>query len=168
MWRRGRVPPPWPCESWRRRRGKSRIWDGGVWSQVRRDSDPRVTALAMAGGGPVLSSGRGPRIGRPAAVWQWWKTGRGSQIGALFRVGLADWPSVVTWASTRPVHAWAATNTNAKSGGTFGGGVLYSIRLEHQGIAHWPSGVWSRIRTTSTVALRVLKFSGKGTQWLGV
>jgi hypothetical protein len=33
----------------RRRKGKSQIWDSGVWSQVPRDSDPTVTALVGDG-----------------------------------------------------------------------------------------------------------------------
>jgi hypothetical protein len=31
-----------------------------------------------------------PRISGPAIVSQWWKSGRGSQMGALFRGGLTD------------------------------------------------------------------------------
>jgi hypothetical protein len=33
-----------------------------------------------------------------------------------------------------------------------------------QGIADWPSRVWRRVRITSTIALRVAKGDGKGTQ----
>jgi hypothetical protein len=48
--------------------------------------------------------------------------------------------------------------------------VLHSVRLEftRQDMAHWLSRVWSRVRITSTVALRVVKGDGKGTQCRGV
>jgi hypothetical protein len=44
--------------------------------------------------------------------------------------------------------------------------VLYSVRLEfmRQGIADWPSRVWRRVPITCTVALRIVKGDGKGTQ----
>jgi hypothetical protein len=47
---------------------------------------------------------------------------------------------------------------------------FYSVRLEfmHQGIADWLSRVWRRVRITSTVALRVVKVNGKGTQCRGI
>jgi hypothetical protein len=63
-----------------------------------------------------------------------------------------------------------AKNTNAKSGDTVGGGVLYSVHLEfmRQGVADLPSMVWRRVKITSTVALRVVKGDGKETQCLGV
>jgi hypothetical protein len=35
-----------PASRRRRRKGKSRIWDNKIWSQVPRDSDPRMAALA--------------------------------------------------------------------------------------------------------------------------
>jgi hypothetical protein len=37
-----------PASSRRRRKGKSQIWDGEIWSRVPRDSDPRMNALAKA------------------------------------------------------------------------------------------------------------------------
>jgi hypothetical protein len=37
-----------PASSRRRRKRKSQIWDSKIWSRVRRDSDPRKTALARA------------------------------------------------------------------------------------------------------------------------
>jgi hypothetical protein len=46
---------------------------------------------------------------------------------------------------------------------------LYSVGLEFMrlGIVDWPSRVWTRVRITSTVALRIVKGDGKGTQCLG-
>jgi hypothetical protein len=125
---------------------------------------------AVVGCRPGLWSEGASRIGGPATVWQWWKSGRGPQMGALFRGGLANLPLVVTWDSTRPVHACAATNTDANNGGTVGGGVLYSIRLEfmRQERADWLYRVWRRIRITSTVTLLTIKGEGKGTQCLQV
>jgi hypothetical protein len=137
-----------PASCRRRRRGKFRIWDGEVWSGSRgtrsRDWLRWRGLAAVVGGGPVFSSEGAPRDSLTVVeVWSW---------------SPRD--------STRPVHACVATNTNTKSGGTVGGGVLYSVGIEfmRQGIADWPSRVWRRVGITSTVALRVVK----GTQCLAV
>jgi hypothetical protein len=63
-----------------------------------------------------------------------------------------------------------ATNTSAKSGGTVGGGVLYTVRLEFmsQGVADWLSRVRTRIRITSILVLRVVKGDEKGTRYLEI
>jgi hypothetical protein len=45
VWRRGRIAPPWPWESWEATKGKSQIWGSKKWSRFLRDSDPRKTAL---------------------------------------------------------------------------------------------------------------------------
>jgi hypothetical protein len=37
-----------PASRRRRRKGKSQYWDSKIWSEVPRDSDPRMTALARA------------------------------------------------------------------------------------------------------------------------
>jgi hypothetical protein len=100
---------------------------------------------AVVGGGPVLSSGGGggsPHRRAPPTFCKGRTSGSGPQMGALFQGGLVNWPSAVTWDSTRPVHACAATNTNAKSGDTVGGRVLYWVHLEfmRQGIAAGPPG----------------------------
>jgi hypothetical protein len=80
MWRRGRVPPPWPCESWEATKGKSRTRDDGVWSRVPRNSDTRSTALARAGNGcgrrtrPLVGGGRPASASPRLSVYQWWKS----------------------------------------------------------------------------------------------
>jgi hypothetical protein len=47
--------------------------------------------------------------------------------------------------------------------------VLYSVHLKfmRQGIEDWPSRMWRRVKITSTVALRIVKGDGKGTQCRG-
>jgi hypothetical protein len=46
---------------------------------------------------------------------------------------------------------------------------FYSVSLEfmRQGIADWPSMMQRRVRIASTVALRIVKGDGKGTQCRG-
>jgi hypothetical protein len=48
VWRQGRIPPPWPCESLEATKRKVSIWDSKIWPRVIRDSDPKMTALTKA------------------------------------------------------------------------------------------------------------------------
>jgi hypothetical protein len=61
-------------------------------------------------------------------------------------------------------------STSSRMRDTVVGGVLYSVYFEfmRQGIVQWPSRAWRWVPITSTVALRVVKGDGKGTQCLGV
>jgi hypothetical protein len=43
-----RNTPQYAKNDRRRRKGKSQIWDNKIWSRVPRDSEPRMTALAIA------------------------------------------------------------------------------------------------------------------------
>jgi hypothetical protein len=103
-------------------------------------------------GWPVLSSEGAPRDYLTVVeVWSWAPDGcfLPGRPGRLL-VGLT-WDST-RLDSTRPVHACAETNTNAKSGGTVGGDVFYSVHFEF---------------TCQGRALRAIKGDAEKPQWLG-
>jgi hypothetical protein len=88
-----------PMSRRRRRKRKSRIWDSKIWSRVRRDSDPRVTALARASSS---CNGQIHPLPREDVTWRLWLQGficRGGYVsGREARRGLAprriDWREV--------------------------------------------------------------------------
>jgi hypothetical protein len=175
MWRLVWVPPPLSCESWVATEGEAsylRQWSVVAGTAGTAGLGPESDCAGEArqrlwAADPVLSSCGvvAPRFCLPAIGCHWWKSGRGPEMGALFRGGLANWSSVVSWDLTQPVLAGAAMNTNAKIGATGVGCVLYSVSLDfmRQGmIADWYSRVWRGVRITSIVALRVVKGDGKG------
>jgi hypothetical protein len=60
-----------PASRRRRRKGKSQIWDSKIWSQVPRNSDPRLYwrgPAAYRKDRPVLSSERAPHENRTVTV----------------------------------------------------------------------------------------------------
>jgi hypothetical protein len=90
-----------PASSRRRRKGKSQIWDSKIRSQVPRDSDPRMTALARASStyerqtSPLVREGAPRKQERNCQteinILSW------APDGARYQDLLNDWPSVALW-----------------------------------------------------------------------
>jgi hypothetical protein len=98
MWRRGRVPPLWPCESWEATKGEVsnlRRWTVvagpaglGLESDCADEGRQRLWAANLfsqqGGGGGCAPHRRARDCLTVVEVWSW------AQMGALFRGGLAD------------------------------------------------------------------------------
>jgi hypothetical protein len=101
VWRRDRIPPPWPCESYRRRRKeKSQIWESKILSLVPMDSDRRKTTLARAKQRIQKTDSSSRQRGRPTKTRP--KLSKSSKYlvmsptwGSTPR--LTEWPSVAMW-----------------------------------------------------------------------
>jgi hypothetical protein len=110
VWRLGRIPPPWPCESYEAT--KREVWDSKIWSQVPRDEDPRNTALARASS--IYKRQTHPLV-REGAQKKQDRNSRGTiNIWSCVQGGcsiprLTDWLAVsrnVTWTWTWTTSSW--------------------------------------------------------------
>jgi hypothetical protein len=172
MWRRGRVPPPWPCKSWKATKREVSNLETTECGRRSRETRTRDYLLwrgpaAVVGGKPVLTSVGGGRGAYQRArdsltvveIWSWAPDGcclqgRTGRLTVCRNMRL-DSTSSCLRGNEYELKKWS----------TIRGGVLYSVFLEfmRQGIADWSSRVWRRVRITSTLALRIVKGDGKGT-----
>jgi hypothetical protein len=102
-----------PASRRRRRKGKSQIWDSKIWSQVPRDSDPRMTALVRVSSiykrqtRPLVREGSPQKQDRNCEtvinIWSWTPDGARQQDLLTDRQSQCDfdfvWVSLVRGAS---------------------------------------------------------------------